>query len=279
MGIDLNTKAYEILIQIEVGIREFLIDLIKTQGIINWHINFLGDVQKESLQEIAKRISEAQRQEVIPEINDQYIFKLTRAIKDNKNSFNPKKLKHPFYYLNWTDLESLLRFKPNVNIIENVIGKSNRELLSFNLNNLNLLRNDIAHSRFISKEDFNIISGAYKQVSGLIPNFEDLKNKQTEEDYYQNLIKEFEDYIDLILLKDKLDIAELEAFDIRMHNCLNSFWINSFKMDLIKQINLLKGKIEEYRHFRTIPGGLLKIVRWRRINCNLLNEIKILIHE
>jgi hypothetical protein len=279
MGYELNTKAYKILIQIEVSIREFFICLIKKEGINDWHESFLGKVQKESLKDIALRINEAKKNNLLPNIEDQYIFKLNRALKDKKNSFEPNNLKHPFYYLNWPDMESLLMLKSNVHHIDKVIGKPNRELLASNLKSINLIRNDIAHSRFISENDFKIISGAYNQISGLIPSFDQYKNQQTEEHYYTNLLHHLNSNLCLLSEKDKLEINEIDSLNNCIENCLNSFWLNTFRPEILKNIKVLKFKLNEYYKHRNLPGGLLNILRWKYQNKTLINQIKTLINE
>ncbi len=144
MGYILNSEAYVLFAQIEVGIREFLIQLINKMGVSEWTVSFLGRTHLESLKEIGKRIHEAREKNFSPKIEDLYVSTLKRELKTSQDGFQDTVLLHPFYYLSWADLTGLIN--KNVAIIEDSVGKLNRQLIFNNLTALNFLRNDIAHS-------------------------------------------------------------------------------------------------------------------------------------
>ena len=49
MGYKLNADAYILFTQIEVGVREFLIKIIRDNGVSQWAKTFLGKVHLEFL--------------------------------------------------------------------------------------------------------------------------------------------------------------------------------------------------------------------------------------
>src|SRR5688572_24346118 len=158
--IEFNTEAYRYFVKIEIGIREFLISIIRAHGINDWMKSFIGSNQRDTIIDITNRIKQYEKRNDEPLITDIYLFKIHRA---SSSKFIPKQnyFYHPFYYLNWPDLESLLRYKQNIELIECTLDKSKRETIINLLNSLNYLRNDIAHSRLISEEDAAIVRTAY----------------------------------------------------------------------------------------------------------------------
>lgn len=274
MGYELNSKAFEILTQIEVGIREFLILLIKEKGIKNWVSSFLGSVQKENLNDIVKRIDEAYKNSQIPQIEDQYIYKINKVKNSNNLSYNINKLYHPFYYLNWSDMDSLIRNKTNTPLLDQKIGKFNREILVDNLTKLNHLRNDIAHSRFISIDDYNIISGFFTQINGLIPNFQNYCLSQSTEEMISTILSLLSKYISLIENTNVLSNHKLEEINIFLNKCENSFWLNSIENELLNKIVILNKEILKYYEFRNKSGGLLEIYKIKNENNELFKNIR-----
>jgi hypothetical protein len=274
MGYKLNTEAFELLTQIEIGIREFLISIIKEKGIKEWFSNFLGSIQRETLTEVSKRVNEANKNFDTPQIEDQFIYKLNRAIKTIDQAFYIKNLCHPFYYLNWSDMENLMRNKSNIILFDQTIGKLNREALVDNLKNLNFLRNDIAHSRFISENDFQIIEGIFNQINGLIPNFKSFCENQTSEEKIDVVLKKISSYVDLIEKKELLSNKELKEILKFLEYCENSFWLNTIENSLLEFITNLRIELNDYSKFRNMPGGILSIHKIKIRNIDLFNKIK-----
>ncbi len=278
MGYELNTDAYRLFIQIEVGIREFLIDLIKQKGVFEWYTNFLGQFQREAINVIITRIQNAKKRNVRPSIEDQFQYKLNRVIKDNYLGLKCEDLYHPFYYLNWPDMEMVLNKKTNTDLIENVIGKKNRDVVSNNLKLLNELRNHIAHSRFITEEEFVIIKSAFEQISAVIPNFNKYYNNQTKEDKLDVLLKKLRNFINTICAEDMISIPQIEEFDYCINMCLNSFWLNSLYPEIIEDLSKLNSELNKYKSFRSSIGGIMPIIDWKKRNttlfCNILNKIE-----
>ena len=61
MGFELNTKAYSYFVKLEVGLREFFIEIIRIYGIQKWSEKFLGKVQSDTISVVVNRINEAER--------------------------------------------------------------------------------------------------------------------------------------------------------------------------------------------------------------------------
>ncbi len=274
MNIKYNISAFERLTKIEIGIREFLILIIKENGIKNWFNDFLGSIQRDSLKDISKRINDAYINHISPRIEDQYIFKVNKAVKTVNKSFKTSKLCHPFYYLNWSDMENLIRNKTNTILIDNRIGKLNREVLTENLKNLNFLRNDIAHSRLISENDYLIINGSYEQIFGLIPKFNLLVENQTFEENFDFVVNNLCKYVIEIEESELLSNDELGEKINFLKNCENSFWLNTLQKNLVDAITRLLGIISAYEINRKKPGGLLEIHKLKENNKELFNQIK-----
>ncbi|HZV70888.1 MAG TPA: hypothetical protein VFG10_15135 [Saprospiraceae bacterium] len=277
MGYSLNTKAYELFIQLEVGLREFLIVSIRTIGVFEWTNKFLGTVQRENIGDVVKRIEEAYKIKKNPEIEDQYIYKLNRAKKDNV--FLSVNLFHPFYYLNWNDIESLFGMKYNIALIDKQIGRLNRETIIDTLKPLTHLRNDIAHSRFISEDNYKFIKSSFDKISVLIPNFEKLINFQSLEQNTSVVLHNLNLVISKIINGGVLQVVEIEEMQYCLNNCENSFWINTENNELIKLVKDLNTKLILYRKFRDKPGGLLEIHNMKPLLTEIANKIKNITNE
>jgi hypothetical protein len=274
MGHELNTKAYSLFVQIEVGLREFFISLIKEYGIQKWMHNFLGNVQRDSIGEIVKRINLASTSKMNPDLEDLFIFKLLRAKKEKENYLKSSALCHPFYYLNWTDLEALIKMKPNAEIINQSIGGNSRTLIIEILSALSLLRNDIAHSRFISETDYKIIKTGYEQIVNLIPNFHDFSNSQTKEENLSDIVNSIVERIDLVISDKMLSIEQSESLSLELGKAISSFWLNSLNANLVGHLIEFKKEFELYCRFRKMPGGIYNIIKWKEKNQNLILNLQ-----
>ena len=279
MGYELNSDAYTLFTKIEVGIKEFLISLIREKGVDDWTKNFLGKAQLDSIKDIGKRINEASENQTIPSIEDIYISKIHRAIKTRKESFKGNILLHPFYYLSWSDMDGLIRKSNNSELITSNIGKLNRDILINNLGALNFLRNDVAHSRFITEEDYNYINAAFEQIVRVIPDFIQLYSLQYSEEPFGSLLQTLLLNIIEIESSTMLEIKNIEEFENHMDKCINSFWINSLFSKIILPVKDLFNLINKYKHFRQTPGGLLKIQKLKKDNSALFANIKKSINE
>lgn len=274
MNKQLNIKAYELLLQIEVGIREFFISLIKAQGVGNWTTEFLGSIQRETINEVAKRVASSQKNNEQANAQDIYRLKVEKAIKTNSDkTFADSHLFHPFYYLNWTDMENLIRLKQNTAIFEASIGKTGKEMIISSLLGLNGIRNDIAHSRYITEKQYTVLKSSFDQIKGLIDNFDQYVANQSKEENFDSLITELASCIDLLTQKKLLDDNEISTIQLSINNCLNSFWINSLYPDLTADIQKLKPFLLKYKEIRKSIGSVWLIEKMINEQSVFLNNL------
>ena len=279
MGYEINSKAYQFLTQIEVGIREFFIFIIKKNGVNDWINAFLGSNQKITIMDLVKNVNDKYKQKLDLDINENYIFKLNRnrkAFDDLKDIYN---LCHPFYYLNWPDMEALISTKANSKLFDSSIGKEKREMLSLNLKHLNSLRNDIAHSRYISEDDLILIEGTFKQISLIVPNFSTFCNNQSKEESIPILLNKLSICVTLIFDKDVLSTSEIDQCLQTLDNSINSFWLNSFGNELVSLLVDLNIEFTKYKDARMKPGALLMLLNWKKSNSDLILKIKSIIED
>jgi hypothetical protein len=189
-------------------------------------------------------------------------------------SFKTNQLFHPFYYLNWTDLENIIKLKSNSKLFDKIIGKQNRKVLTDTLNLLSPLRNDIAHSRFISDNDFVIIRASFDQISVLIPDFKTLCQSQTKEEKFDYILDRLREILNSIETEKLLNTSYIEEISDFLKTCKDSFWLNSIRRDILPYINKLIDFMNEYEIYRRSPGGLLQIHKLKTRNLELINSIK-----
>jgi len=278
MGFDTNAEAYKIFAQIEVGIREFSIKNITESGIRQWIANFLGNTQKESIKEIGKRIFAAQEAQKIPSISDIYLLKISKAAKYRFEQ-NSLRLKHPFYYLNWPDLDSLITKDPTRAILEKTLGQVKKMLLVNILKSLNDLRNDIAHSRFIQNSDLIFLQSCYTQILGLIDDFPIYASNQSEEQSVENQFYQLINYLTFFDGNEIVSILQIEKTLDQCSECLDSFWVNSLFPKLILDLDHLFKILTDYKNHRNSPGGLLAIYNWNENNRIFIQQLKIKLND
>lgn len=274
MSYQLNIQAYELLIQIEVGIREYFISLIIKQDVNNWVHDFLGTTQREAIGEVAKRISISQKKNEPPIIQDTYRLKIDKAVKTlGDTTFAQNKLFHPFYYLNWTDMENLLRLKQNSLLFEASIGKTGKEIILASLSGLNGIRNDIAHSRFITNKQYTALKSSFDQIKALIENFDQYVSNQSMEESIDTLMSNLNSNIVLLSQKKILDENEISMFNLSVKKCLNSFWLSSLHPEAVSDIQEVNRFLIKYTEMRKSIGGIWPIEKMIHKNQSLFNKI------
>jgi len=265
-----NTNAYVLFLRIEVGLREFLIKVIAQNGVPEWYNTFLGSSVRAKLNDFADYVK---RQE--PEIELAYLFKIRRASKESLPQLKLGRLYHPFYYLDWKEMEDLIRQKDNSALIDKSIGKRERERLADQLSDLRNYRNDIAHSRFISEDEFKFIKSSFDQIALLIPGFDGLYTQQTTEQKLSDLFYSLTHYLENVIRQDMLSIEEINVFIKLLEQCINSFWLNAIQSDLISRFIELRDQMWKYEKYRQTPGGLLDITQWKKNNYDFLILLKL----
>ena len=278
-GYELNTEAYKVFVQLEVGVREFIIGTIKNKGVNEWMTEFLGRIHVDSIREIGKRIYEANEKQQEPDVEDVYYYKISKETKNNTKLAKSHDLLHPFYYLSWSDLIGMLGKSATFTAIAEVIGKEACDMIIKTLVSLNFLRNDIAHSRFITSDNLFFIKNAFNVISSSIPDFFILSQKQYNEESFEHLIEKVNKNLELITSSPMLELDQLISISVTLDKLINSFWLNSLFIHLVPTLKNYKKQLLQYIAYRTTPGGLLKIQKWKKENLDLLNELKNLLDE
>jgi hypothetical protein len=268
-----NVETYRHLLGIEVGVRELLIHIIRKNGIDDWFNKFLNQIQRQTIKDVRLRIRDLEEKGERPSIEYLYIIKTERAKKDIAGSLNSETYDHPFYYLNWNDLEMMLKIKVNVPLIDKEIGAKNRELLVQSLYGLSGIRNDVAHSRLIGSSEAQFVKGTSNQIRGLIENFDSYLQQNSKELSLSVLLTRLSEEIKLVQTPGLLSITDIDKVLVCIDLCLESFWLRSLQVQLYQDIMMLKTKIAKYRVFRTIPGGLLDVQNWKVQNEELLSDV------
>jgi hypothetical protein len=157
MLIDSNIKGYEIIIKIEVGLREFIIKSFNDSfQQINWFSTEYNIIS-------SKKIEHAQ---------------LMRQISIEKG-WDSKSAEgtHGLYFLLLTDLKEILlkryeREKQALNVFD--INRNQIEAICSGLQSIFPIRNKIAHSVYISDFELHVLQSFHKTLENIIPEFDSL---------------------------------------------------------------------------------------------------------
>ncbi|MGJ4932132.1 Swt1 family HEPN domain-containing protein [Bradyrhizobium sp. HKCCYLS2038] len=140
---DLNAKAFELLYEIEVILRELCAKKLEDSHGRHW----------------AKR---GLPPDILPKIKSAITY-------EQKTRWHRATLHHPLYYIDFPDLKKIV-IGGNWNPIFSEIFSS-RSGTEAALSDLELLRNQVAHNRFVSAVDMNILRGIHsKLLQSISPN-------------------------------------------------------------------------------------------------------------
>lgn len=275
-SIELNTNAYKLILEIEISLREFFIDSIKNYGLEDWFTEFIGSKQRDTINEISKRVKTLKNSGIKSPIEDSFLFQTYNAYLEVKK-LNLPVLFHPFYYLNWTDMEELFGMKQNEKIIEKYISKTNIRVITASLRSLNNLRNDIAHSRLISNEDYKQINANYHVIANLIPNFKFYSTNSSIEIQVDTVFNQISIILNKILKGPILSKEELDSLTENIVLLKSSFWFKILFFEYLKDIKILESLVASYGEISNKPGSILLISDWKRDNMkSILEQINIM---
>jgi hypothetical protein len=264
LSIKNNTTAYELLCNIEIGIREFLISLIKGNGVQLWTADFLGEKHKLNVTEIGKRIYEATVKNEEIQIEEKYLYKANKIAQ--QASILNTKLFHPFYYLDWSDLQSLMNRPANEKLILTKIDKEAKNTLVSSLNKLNLIRNDVAHCRPITSRDLTFVQASYQLATAIVPDFEHHLNIKSEEESISLIAMKIEEDIIKILGVKYLDQEAINIANGNVRYGIDSFWINAILPHLIESLIKHQLLLKHYSNYVEKIGGILEIGKFKKNN-------------
>lgn len=219
-----NLIIYGILYNIEVGLREFIIEILENKFGPRWWKTRLSADLIYSFKEGMKSVEKTRWWEVV--------------------------IHHPVYYLNFPDLKKIIEQKDNWrNVFENVFGR--KDLIIGKLVELEFIRNDIAHNRRGSQKQVASAKAAleglksclgeekFQQYIGSMPSAEDIPQKLTylEQDSGKNfrVVMKYQEISNLVIWEG-----------------VNSkWWFDSSYLG--KDISQIKCLYEKYMVYRELP--------------------------
>lgn len=255
---DTNIQGYSNLIEIEVGIRDFLISIIEDNGIEDWFNKFIKKSEKIEL--------ERAKENFIKNEDEELPYQVFQTLEKEDKDMARRQVRsydHPFYFLQWSHLNGMFGYKENTALINERIGDDRRKAISSSLRSLNHIRNSICHSRIISVSDLQNIEGVKKQVLSIIKphisrNYSEIKF---------NSPKQIEDRLGImreslmegsILTRDKMEEMEKELVISK-----SNWWANSISKRLKGEIEDFEKLFSEYKRIIKRASAQLDLRDWR----------------
>ncbi len=149
-----NFTIYKLLYNIEVGLREFVIEVLETKIGPPWWKRCLPADVKQTAKSGLQSEKKIKWSKVIPH--------------------------HPIYYTDFPDLKKIITKGDNwQNVFQPIFGRE--DLLTGTLSELEPIRNKIAHNRKATIEDLAIVETAYKKITVAVgeEKFHELINRYT----------------------------------------------------------------------------------------------------
>lgn len=185
-----NISIYAILYRIEVGLREFIIDVLESNcGPRWWKQRLPGDVL-ENYRDGRRYERTTNWSELVPH--------------------------HPLYYVNFPDLKKVIERRDNWREVFHPVFSSKQVVVGA-LKGLEPIRNKIAHNRKATEADLRIAEAAYTELSSAIGHkkFRKLVAKCTEADDIARSLRRLraEARLGLELCSQYEELAELETWN------------------------------------------------------------------
>lgn len=231
-----NDTIYELLYYIEVGLREFIIEVLETKIGPPWWRQCLPNDVKQTAKSGLQLEKKIKWSKVIPH--------------------------HPMYYTDFPDLKKIITKGDNWrNLFQPIFGRE--DLLISTLSELEPIRNKIAHNRKATTEDLAIVETAYKKIVTAIEEekFYELVNRCTlAEDVPASLLSlegEAEQAFKICLAYEPMIV--LENWErIRM-----SWWFNAdYLENEISAIEEYFKTLHAYKQLPRLRGHGHKIEAW-----------------
>ena len=235
--IENNTKAYKMLAEIEISLREFFISTFNKRFP---NSDWVNDISGKG-----------------PLTN-----KMIESIKERKEKtikeWTEGKFIHELYFLFFSDLPVILIRKPNKKFFPN-LDNLKIETIAKNIEILFSIRNKIAHSRIISIQELKIVESVHAVIKNSLVDFEKLlllQNHVSAVDTLLNTIERIENYLEVKKFdKDYL----LKMYDYPI--------IESLKLD----VDTFCSFIDSYRISYSKSQSKIAL---RRLNKEIINEFK-----
>lgn len=272
----LNFQAYETLYFIENRLRKILIDFLGSGVVPNASHLFdlnISENSKSRIIDFVKSISALKKSqstsdnEIVYNDDEIMLLRLYKEFLGLKQK--PVKLYNPVFYLTTTELNGI--FKKDLIKTAFVSHFGNEHLKTFLIlfDNILFVRNDIAHNRNISVEDYNSLKlflNFIEQNLGLNSSLESFNQLEDLSSNLEDLRIFYLDYKDTIKLR-KENIEHLQR-------CLNrlkaSVWTSLFYSGVLENIALAFEKSNIYYNTLKIPDGALQL---QKIHSKLMNHL------
>jgi hypothetical protein len=195
-AVDVNLKAYELIFEVEVALREFLIARCEPIGGPRWYRAVLAQAQVSKLERLLEKRTGVTASDL-------------RA-KDDKKGWSSRRAFHPIYFVDFPELGEVFKKKSNA-LGEHLVGKR-AESIADHVERLQPMRNAIAHNRPITMGDLRLAESIHAQIrtelgasdfEGLVscPSITTTALEQTE------LLKELDSAIEAMKLGSEVQLA------------------------------------------------------------------------
>jgi hypothetical protein len=236
-----NREIFCYLFAIEVGLRELIIDLLSKIEGERWY---------------KKRLPEEILEKYKNSLNLERKIRWTQLISH-----------HPLYYIDFSDLKVIIERNDNWNDVFKSVFGSNKIIIQATLEELNEIRNKIAHNRKATAKDQVIVKAAYNKIL-----------KTIGEDRFNILILKLTSVIDIKGLLKELRNEAKRLFYVCMRSkkvdnleiwerISKKWWFDEIYLDSkIESIIEYFTKVEEYSKIPIIRGGGYKKDCWVKDN-------------
>jgi hypothetical protein len=150
-AVDVNLKAYRLLFEVEVALREFLIARCEPIAGPKWYREVLSQAQAAKLD----RLPEKRPGLTAPEL---------RA-KDDKKDWVSRCAFHPIYFVDFPELGVVFKMKSNRSLGEHLVSRS-AESIANHTGLLLPIRNAVAHNRPITVGDLGLAESIHALLRG-----------------------------------------------------------------------------------------------------------------
>lgn len=239
-----NIETYKLLYKIEIGLREFIIDVLSTYLGNKWHKTLPEDVKNKM---IAGKESE------------------------KKTSWVNCIPYHPMYYVDFSDIVKIIEQGDKwKNVFSNYFSR--KEIISSTLKELEPIRNKIAHNRKVTQGDLDIVqSDMSKLESWLTIEYLDAAIKKcTQANNLKDIFAEIKYKIDMLYVQiTKCEVVENTDW---WRSVKSEWWFDSEYLGVaVEPVEQFMEKIEQYCIYPHNRGCGHIIERW--LSDNNMNKI------
>ena len=252
---EFNFQAYKTLYYIENRIRKILIDFLES-GIISNASN-LFDLN----------IPENAKNRIIDFVKSNLVSKNSKLSDDEaillklyKELFRSNKtvvkLYNPIFYLTTLELYGIFKRDVVQWAIRSRFGNEHSKMFYIFFENILLVRNDIAHNRNISKEEYNSLSIFLHFIENNLGFNAPLDTFNQFEDL-TSILYDLKDAYTKFQLEKLLSKSEIVNLQVILKKVKSSVWTSLFFSGIVPSIEDAYSKTEQYSKYLKTTGGSL----------------------